>query len=496
MPVRYQYESLLYILTAGICLFARHYLLHQVGLTDYDSIRSWQIVQEIGQGNFKNVFHHASPGFYLFYAAFTPFLSGVYGFIYLNTAFNIGAVLLLIRFMQRHLAILVPESFLTGLLFGLSVFAVSTGRNFATESISIFLFILMLERYYQRLIHHDAKAFLQLAALLAISLTVNYKFLLLLPIAILLEIVVWDGILNGKVLVRSALILAVPFILFTLLALAVHLPFYIYTAAVFNIKNPTVPNPAQRVGYFNFDVLFYLRYIWDFELPLIIPALLVFPLLYRRDLFSHPFSQFNIYRFLFLISYSFMLGMHLLLKAPRGLTFIYGLLYLIFYLVIKRLIPNRAVLVSVLVLGIGYQYWKLEQAVYAYAGTSYPQVAQYLKQQGITKIATTASMGLVPYTNQKQIQVKVVLAAAELLALKKAGFQYVLLDDYYKAAHIQSFNFLENQPIVQAWPEPSLLSPLVYLDHAEFNNLTYIQLIRNQKKALQNPAQVRLVKIP
>ena len=496
MPVRYQYESLLYVLTAAICLFARHYLLDQVGLTDYDSIRSWQIVQEIGQGNFKNLFHHASPGFYLFYAAFTPFLSGVYGFIYLNTAFNIGAVLLLIRFMQQHLAIPVPESFLTGLLFGLSVFAVSTGRNFATESISIFLFMLMLERYYQRLMHHDAKAFLQLAALLAISLTVNYKFLLLLPIAILLEIVVRDGVLNRKILVRAALILAVPFVLFTLLAIAVHLPFYIYMAAVFNIKNPTVPNPAQRVGYFNFDVLFYLRYIWDFELPLIVPALLLFPLLYRRDLFSYSFSHFNIYRFLFLISYSFMLGMHLLLKAPRGLTFIYGLLYLIFYLVIKKLIPNRAILISVLVLGIGYQYRKLEQAIYAYAGTSYPQVAQYLKQQGITKIATTASMGLVPYTNQKQIQVKVALTASELLNLKKAGFQYVLLDDYYKAANIQSFKRFETLTVIRDWPELSLLSPLVYLDHAEFNNLTYTQLIQNQKKALQSSSQLRLVKIP
>jgi len=358
------------------------------------------------------------------------------------------------------------------------------------------LFILMLERYYQRLIHHDAKAFLQLAALLAISLTVNYKFLLLLPIALLLELLARDGLLNGKLIIHATLIIAVPFVLFTLVALAVNLPFYIYTAAVFNIKNPTVPNPAQRVGYFNFDVLFYLRYIWNFELPLIVPALLVFPLVYRRDLFSYPFSQFNVYRFLFLVSYSFMLGMHLLLKAPRGLTFIYGLLYLIFYLVFKRLIPNRAVLVSVLVLGIGYQYWKLEQAVYAYAGTSYPQVAQYLKHQGITKIATTASMGLVPYAEQKQIQVKVVLATAELPDLKKAGFQYVLLDSYYKAAHIQSFHFLENEPILQAWPEPSLLSPLVYLDHAEFNNLTYTQLIRNQKKAIQTPAQLRLIKIP
>ncbi|PIQ22673.1 MAG: hypothetical protein COW65_01705 [Cytophagales bacterium CG18_big_fil_WC_8_21_14_2_50_42_9] len=497
MPARYKNESLWYILAAAICLLARHYLLQQVGLTDYDSVRSWQIVQEIGQGNFKNVFHHASPGFYLFYVAFTPFFSGVYGFIYLNTAFNIGAVLLLIRFMHRHLGIPALESFLVGLLYGLSVFAVSTGRNFATESISMFLFMLMLERYYRRLLYHDAKAFLQLVVLLAISLTVNYKFLLLLPVAILLELIVRDALLKGKLLLQAALIMAVPFVVFTLLAIAVHLPFYIYTAAVFNIKNSSVPNPAQRVGYFNGDVFYYFKYIRDFELPLIVPALFLFPLLYRREIFKYrPVSQFNIYLYIFWVSYSFLAGMHLLLKAPRGLTFIYGLLYCIFYLVFKWIIPYRGFVVTMLLLELGYQAWKLEQVVYTYSGTSYDHVAQYLKQQGITKIATTASMGLVPYAAEKQIEVKAALTATELLALNKAGFEYVLLDDYYKAANIQSFRVLETQPILKSWSEPSLLSPLVYLDHAEFNNLTYDQLIQNQQKALQNPAQLRLIKIP
>jgi len=484
------------ILTVTLCFAARLHLLQQTGLPDYDSVRNWQIVQEIGNGNFQNLFHHASPGFFLFFAAFTPLFQEVQGFIYLNMLFSMGAVLLLIQFMHRHLAVPVPERFLIGLLYGLSVFAVSTGRNLATESMSIFLFMLMLERYYQRLLHQNAKAFLQLAILLAISLTINYKFLLLLPVAILLEILVQDGVLTRKVLLQAILIVAVPFLLFTLVAIAVHLPFYIYTAAVFNIKNPVTPNPAQRVGYFNFELLFYLKYIWHFELPLIVPAIFLFPLIFRREIFRYPFSQFNIYRYLFLVSYSFLLGMHLLLKAPRGLTFIYGLLYLIFYLVFKRIIPHRPILITVLLLGLAYQFWKLEQAIYTYSGTSYNRVAHYLKQKQITKIATTASMGLVPYAAKYRIEVKVALTAPELFALKKAGFQYVLLDDHYKAANIQSFKLLETLPAEKSWPEPSLLSPLVYLDHAEFNNLTYDQLIRNQKKALQTLTQLRLIKIP
>lgn len=491
-----KYQLVYFTLTIIFCFAARHYLLLQTGLTDYDSVRNWQIVQEIGNGNFQNLFHHASPGFFLFFAALTPIVEEVQGYIYLNMLFNIGAVLLFIRFMHRHLAIPVPEGFLIGLLYGLSVFAVSTGRNLATESMSIFLFMLMLERYYQRLLHQDAKAFLHVAVLLAISLSINYKFLLLLPVAGLLELLNRDGVLNRKVLVRATLILLVPFVLFTLVALAVHLPFYIYTASVFNIKNPLTPNPAQRVGYFNFELFFYLKYIWHFELPLLVPAIFLYPLIFRREIFSYPFSQFNTHRYIFLVSYSFLLGMHLLLKAPRGLTFIYGLLYLIFYLVLKRIIPQRTILITVLFLGIAYQFWKLEQTIYTYSGTSYNQVALYLKQKRITKIATTASMGLVPYAAKYRIQVKVALTAPELFALKKAGFQYVLLDDHYKAANIKSFKLLEVLPVEKSWPEPSLLSPLVYLDHAEFNNLTYDQLIQNQKKALLTTAQLRLIKIP
>ena len=79
MPEQARFIKLYYILTILLCLGARYYLLPQVGLTDYDSIRSWQIVQEIGQGDFTHVFHHASPGFFLFFSLFTPFLKGVVG---------------------------------------------------------------------------------------------------------------------------------------------------------------------------------------------------------------------------------------------------------------------------------------------------------------------------------------------------------------------------------------------------------------------------------
>ena len=188
--------------------------------------------------------------------------------------------------------------------------------------------------------------------------------------------------------------------------------------------------------------------------------------------------------------------MHLLIKAPRGFTFIYGLLYLIFYLVLQKLIPKRSLIISLLMVGILCQVWKLAEVVYAYSGTSYPAVARYLKEKNINKIATTVGLGLAPYAAENGLTVTPVIWENDLTLLKEQGYQYVLLDNYYKAANIRNFENLETLPALKTWPEPTLLSPLLYLDHAEFNNLSYSRIMANQKRAESEPAQLRLLKIP
>ncbi|KAA5548696.1 ArnT family glycosyltransferase [Adhaeribacter rhizoryzae] len=496
MPDQHKLESLYYLLTAFICLAARFYLLPQIGLTDYDSIRSWQIVQELGQGNFKHLFHHASPGFFLLYAVFTPFLKGVLGYILLNSLFNVGAVLLLIRFMRQHLAVPLPEAFLTGLIFGLSVFAVSTGRNFATESISIFLFMLMLEQYYRRLHHKSAHAFLKAAAWLALGLTINYKLLLVFPIILLIELFQRDKVLSPKLLLKLALIILAPFVLFGLIAVLVNKPFYQFPATIVSINHFTRPTPALRTGRFNLDWEYYGRYLLDFEWPVLLPALFLFPFLYRQQLFSFKGQKLNIYQFLFIISYLYLLGMQLLVKAPRGLMFVYGLFYALTYLVLNYIIPKRWVILVILFSGISYQVYQLNKNIYLYAPTNYPAVVKYLEENNIAKVVTTVGLNIVPHTTGKAIETKIIFSEKELPALKQAGFTHVLLDDYYKITNVQQFAGLEKIKTEKDWPEPTLLSPLLYLDHSEFTGLSYTQTLANQRKAQKSSVQLRLIKIP
>ena len=46
----------------------RLWRLPEAGPPDFDSVRNWQVVRELGQGNFAHLFHHGSPGFLLLFA--------------------------------------------------------------------------------------------------------------------------------------------------------------------------------------------------------------------------------------------------------------------------------------------------------------------------------------------------------------------------------------------------------------------------------------------
>jgi hypothetical protein len=188
--------------------------------------------------------------------------------------------------------------------------------------------------------------------------------------------------------------------------------------------------------------------------------------------------------------------MQVLLKAPRGLANIYGLLYFIFYLVIRKLIPNRAVVLLFLGIALGYQFWNLEKQVYRYSYSSYPQVAAYLLQHNIKKVATTVGRGIIPPAWGKGIAVKVVFAETELPALKAAGYRYVLQDNYYRATNIQQFNQLEKLPALKTWRNPAVIDPLLYLDHAEFTGLSFAQTLALHQKSTRDTLQLRLLRIP
>ncbi|RDC63848.1 hypothetical protein [Adhaeribacter pallidiroseus] len=491
--------SLVGYIAAGVLIFTiQTHLIGQAGFFDYDSARNWQIVQEIGNGHFEHLFQHASPTFFLFYACFTFFALNFQFYILVNCLFNVLAILLIGRFVALQVNLTAFFTFLLLIFTGLSGYLAINGRYFTIEAPSLFLFAFLLPQYYKRFREHSYSAFLQVAGLLAIGLTINYKFLLLLPIALVLEYIYFDRALQKKHLIYSGLILLLPFVFYAGIAALVNLPFYRFPAVYYTlIHNYQVPNPSARVGFLNVDLSFYLQYFLRFESPLVVAGLFLFPLLFRRQIFI-PWRKttIHVWGYLFWIILLYVAGMHLLQKAPRGLFLVYSLLYAITFVSSLHLIRNRILLVGLISTSIIYQGFVLQKEVFAYANTSYPLVVNYLQHRHITKLASAVGLGITPFAQKANLEVTLVFNEAQLPALKAQGYRYVLLDDYYLAANILNFKKIEKITPVATWSESSLMVPYLYLDQSEFTGFSYEQALQARQHAVQDSIQLRLILIP
>ena len=480
----------------AVLLAARLYLLPQVGLLDYDSVFNWQVVLELQTGNFQHLFHHRSPGFFLFYAALAPLLPDFHWFNYVNAFLNALAVLVLARLVGQRLKLPTAETLLLGLTIGLSVFYVHTARYFTVESPALLLFALFLQQYLLRTEKGSSRHWFGALAWLALGLTFNYKFLLLLPVVLVTEALQEQPLLRGRVVWQSVGLLALPFVLYSLLAVAVGLPVYRYLASFLGLVQFDKLNPALRSGKFQSDLSFYFRYLLQFESPVSWLGLLyALWLLWKRvgQRLKGPIRWQEVLAILCLL---FLGGMSLLLKAPRGLVFIYGLLYVLGFVALRRLVPGRVPQALVLLAGCTYSLFRCHESIYSYSQTRYPQVVAFLQQQGIGKVATTAGMGLLPYAAAAGIEAKAAVRPPDLERLQQEGFRYLLIDDYYRVTRLTHFGQTERLPPLLALPEPTLQSALLYLEHAEFTGLGYRQTLELRKQALQDTVQLQLVPLP
>jgi hypothetical protein len=249
------------------------------------------------------------------------------------------------------------------------------------------------------------------------------------------------------------------------------------------------PNLAGHTGIFHFDLFYYVYFLRDFESPLVLLTLLAGPVLWRRELFRE-LRQPNLVRYLAVWGYCFITGMSLLIKAPRGLLLAYGVFYALTFLTMRRLVPSKA-LAAVLLLAIGFNLYRIQREVYAYAPTNYSQVAAWLQTQKADKLLTTAGQGVVPFV--APLPVEVITDEKQLPNLRRQGYRYVLLDAYWRVAGIQRFSQLQQEPAVAAWPEPQLTAPLLFLEHSEYTGLTYHQTLACQQAAARDSFQLRVI---
>jgi hypothetical protein len=484
--------------------------LGQVALPDYDSVRNWQIVQEVAHGNLRNLFHHGSPGFSLLYAPVAWLTSDYHVFQGLNALVAVAALGWLVQWVAREWRLTAPETALLLLFTGTSVFLTFSGRDFTMGSWSLLLFVGLMRAHYRRLQQPGAPALLRAAIWLAAGLSINYKFLLTLPILLVLELLyggrlLWQWRNLGWVL----LVLAAPYVLLGALGAAGGVPWYRWPAVYYNLVFPGAQNAAGRTGHLRFDGLYYLRFLRDFESPVLGPGLVAGLWLLRRRLGQlagprRPWHAPGLALYLAVWAGCFLVGMSLLLKAPRGLLLAYPLLYVLAFLGLRELLRRWAgpavgqgLLAAVVLLAVAFNLFRIQREIYAYAPTRYGQVAAWLQQQQQqqqpVRVASTLSLGVVPFLAASDT-LAVIVKEADLTQARRQGMQYVLLDAAWRVVNATAFDSLRRQPPLAAWPEPLLTAPLLFLEHSEYTGLGYEETLQLQRAA-QDSVQLRLYRL-
>ncbi|GAB2847813.1 hypothetical protein [Hymenobacter ruber] len=476
---------------------SRLWRLAEAGAPDSDSVRDWQITQQMAHGDFSQLFHHGSPGFSIFYL---PVALVAHRFVVLqtiNALLGVAGLGFFVAWVSRKANLNGPETAGLSLLGGTSLLLTFSGRDFTMSSFNLVLFAGLLRSHFARLQQPGPAALPRVALWLALALSVDYKFLFTIPILLVLEWWQADGLWRqprtwGRVLG----ILATPYILFGALGWLVGLPWYRWLAFYVRVAFPKTANLAGRQATMSLDSTYYLRYLGSFESPLLLLGLGLAAWLVLRQWRAGGWAatrQWTVMPYLLVWATLLLAGMSLVVKAPRGLLFAYLPLAALAVLSGRRVLPGWA-LAGVLLAAVGQNLFRIQRELYAPLPTRYPQVATWLQQHGATHIASTVGVNLTPYLDNQQT-LTVVTDQRQLPALRRQGVQYVLLDGYRHVAGVARFDSLAAQRPVAAWPEPALHRPLLFLEHSEYTGLGYAQTLAACQAAQADSLPLRLYRL-
>ena len=473
----------------------RLWRLPEAGPPDFDSVRNWQVVQELAQGNFAHLFHHGSPGFLLLFAPVAVFTQRFVVFLVINAGLGVLGLGWFAGWVARQARLPGPETAGLVLLGGTGLLLTFSGRDFTMSSASLLVAAGLLRSHYARLHQARPRHLVQVAAWLALGLCLNYKFLFAGPILVVLEWWRADGLWR-RAAGRVLLVLAAPYVLLGLLGVAVGLPWYRWAGFYWRTVVPATANVAGRQSTLHFDWGYYPRYLAAFESPLLLAGLLAAAVLVARQWQHGALRRSQPLALLpYVLAWAgcLLAGMSLLIKAPRGLLLAYLPLAALAVLSGRQLLPRSALLAALLA-AVGLNVYRIQTQLYAPLPGRYPAVAAWLRQHGATRVASTVGNGLAPYLASGQ-QLTVITDERELAGLRRQGVQYVLLDGYWRVAGVARFNSLRRQVPVAAWPAPPLHQPLLFLEHSEFTGLGFGATLAASQAAAADSLPLRLYRL-
>ncbi len=495
--------------------FLRVWKLEKVGLQEYDSVYNFLVIRQISEGNFENLFQHLSPSFFLFFAAIYKIIPDFLILEYINALLSVLAVWCFVAWLSKIFSYSFLEKMLFLLFLGLSTYGVYGTRSLTIEALSSLLFVGILWAYSE-------KKWLFFYGFVGFMLTVNYKILLLVPFALvvfLTSILSRNNISLRNVIskifqlcrsfdLKNLFLSILPMFFYQFLGMVLGLSWKNYPAKWWFVlfgqrKNVNVWHEAH---FFYFDLDYYFQYLFRFESPILLIALI-------SSVFSLLKNTHTLKRMLLFITVFTLFEMSFLAKAPRGILFILPILYFLAFETLKQVFCNidfslchrlKSMLqinilkkwnfYVVLFLLFSYQFYLLKTHIYDYTETYYPKIVEYLEQEKITKLVGTVGINIQAFLPQS-IDYQIIRFEKEIPNWQKKGYEYCLIDDYHRLVGAEVFDSLRSLKPIMEFKEPTLFSPLLYLEHCEFTGMTFQEALQTQKGVSQDRSNLRLIKL-
>ncbi len=478
-----------------VLFLLRTAVLRSEALPDYDSVKNWEIVRSMAQGDFQQLFHHASPTFYLLLLPFYKLAPSHHTLVWVSAICNVLAIWLLVRLVQNIWHIPQRYAHFLLVLVGTSPFLTVSATYVSIESVSLLLFAWAF-RAFLRSRDGSFSSWLNSWVYFTLAFTVNYKTALFFPI---FYFIAWKA--NYFFKRKSAYL--IPFLI-PIIAIFIYCfigyvltdSFELYPKYLISNLFLRNPHPTIQLPLLNTDVFFYLQYIYDFESPLFLIVFIALlgkfwwlnrkPKQQPKNIFTITKNQGIVFTFLAI----YLTIMTFLPKAPRGLLFAYPLLFSLGYFYMLGLIKTPLFRFIFLAGCLLWNTWQLQRWVYPYIPTKYPMVAEYIISQDIKKLHISVGRGILPFLPDSVTHT--IHFSTDDLPTKPF---YLLRDGYHRVVKVGDFDTVSGN-LLQTWKEPTLCSPFLFLESCEYNGTSYNEALQNWRAMQRKEKQLELLHIP
>lgn len=481
------------IFLIGLFLFLiRIYQLFHSAPFDYDSVKNFQIIQELTQGDFHNFFHHASPVLYVCFLPFYLVYPNFWFLVFINSMLNVLSIFLWVKLADFRQKTYEIGAFL---LLGTAFFAVAYSRTLGIETLGLLLGAILglqIKSFFEQKSLFWNKP-LSIGIVGALLLMTNYKAivpLFFLILGIWLHRKKLQKQLQTIQIIQVALGFFAMIVFFMLVGILMGLRWYQYPATILSIFAVAQDTPAHP-----FNGRFYFQYLAEYE-NVILMLLAIWQI---RRILKFPEKNHLFWKNLTWLVLLTFLVMFLLPKAPRGLIFILPLLYLLGIEQMKKFFTEKLnkpflyfVAVSILLI---WQIWGIWQKIYPYAETNYPKVAEILQKEQAEVVFTTLGIGIYPFLD-KNIKLEILREASDTIKFQQyKGKKFLLYDSYGEISLHKSLTSLKNWQYDHYFEEKSLCNPFLSLENIQYTGLKWQNAVKLSEKLSKRKWQIALKQI-